>query len=227
MSDDRWAFLLCAKHCAIQGLPGKPGIPSLRCAILGLRKFLLSAEHICSAPTWNLRKDEIAQRKLGIQSLSANHWITSSYVDECVQIYDSLPSSLSANVEEQLARIYGKLDKSKEDRGLTLHHLPVQQQSGITDCGVFAVAFAYHAAIGDDLKTITFDQGQLRKHLLHCFEKKELSRFPHKLVRRKVKCKIQFVALHCYDNCKLPESYDNLLGCDSCDQWYHYKCIIT
>ena len=28
-----------------------------------------------------------------------NHWITSSYVDECVQIYDSLPSSLSANVE--------------------------------------------------------------------------------------------------------------------------------
>ena len=31
---------------AIPGLPGKPGIPSLRCAILGLRKFLLSAEHI-------------------------------------------------------------------------------------------------------------------------------------------------------------------------------------
>ena len=87
------------------------------------------------------------------------------------------------------------------------------------------MAFAYHAAIGDDLETITFDQGQLRKHLLHCFEEKELSRFPHKLVRRKGKCKIQFVALHCYDtDCKLPESYDNLLGCDSCDQWYHYKC---
>ena len=29
----------------------------------------------------------------------------------------------------------------EEDRGLTLHHVPVQQQSGITDCGVFAVAF--------------------------------------------------------------------------------------
>ena len=71
--------------------------------------------------------------------------------------------------------IYGRLDKSEEDRGLTLHHVPVQQQSGITDCGVFAVAFAYHAAIGDELERIIFDQGQMRKHLLRCFEKKELS----------------------------------------------------
>ena len=61
-----------------------------------------------------------------------------SYVDECVQVYDSLSSGLSANVDEQLARIYGRLDKSEEDRGLTLHHVPVQQQSDITDCGVFA-----------------------------------------------------------------------------------------
>ena len=94
----------------------------------------------------------------------------------------------------------------KEDRGLTLHHVPVQQQSGITDCGVFAVAFAYHAAIGDELKRIIFDQGQMRKHLLRCFEKKELSRFPHKLLRSRGECKFQYIALHCYDHCKLPES---------------------
>ena len=112
--------------------------------------------------------------------------------------------------------------KSEEDRGLTLHNVPVQQQSGITDCGVFAVAFAYHAAIGDELERIIFDQGQMRKHLLRCFEKKELSRFPHKLLRSRGECKFQYIALHCYDHCKLPESYDNLLGCDSFDQWYHY-----
>ena len=153
-----------------------------------------------------------------------NHWTTSSYVDECVHSCDSLSSGLSANVEEQLARIYGRLDKSEEDRGLTLHHVPVQQQSGNTDCGVFAVAFAYHAAIGDAIERITFDQGQMRNHLLRCFEEKKLSRFPHKLICSRGKFKFQFIALHCYDHCKLPESYDNLIGCDSCDQWYHYKC---
>ena len=82
---------------------------------------------------------------------------------------------------------------------------------GITDCGVFAVAFAYHAAIGDELERIIFDQGQMRKHLLRCFEKKELSGFPHKLLCSKGECKFQYIALHCYDHCRLPESYEAVI----------------
>ena len=51
----------------------------------------------------------------------------------------------------------------------------VQQQEGSYDCGLFAVAFAYHLAVGDDVQTLGLNQQKLRKHL---FERKCLSRFP-------------------------------------------------
>ena len=53
----------------------------------------------------------------------------------------------------------GQVKGSVEDGGLTVHHVPVQK--GVSDCGSFAIAFAYHAALGDDLQTITFDQDKL------------------------------------------------------------------
>ena len=45
----------------------------------------------------------------------------------------------------------------------------VQQQHGACDCGVFAVAFALHVALGDDPQKILFEQSQMRPHLLRCF----------------------------------------------------------
>ena len=34
---------------------------------------------------------------------------------------------------------------------LTDKAIPVQQQAGGEDCGLFSIAFAYHAALGEDL----------------------------------------------------------------------------
>ena len=39
---------------------------------------------------------------------------------------------------------------------------PIQQQEGQYDCGLFAVAFAYHLAVGDDVKSMALDQHKLR-----------------------------------------------------------------
>ncbi len=58
----------------------------------------------------------------------------------------------------QLARIYGHLEGSIEDGGLTIHHVSVQKQEGTKDCGLYSIAFAYHTALGEDLEKITFDQ---------------------------------------------------------------------
>ena len=38
-------------------------------------------------------------------------------------------------------------------------------------CGVYAIAFAVHAALGDDVKHPEFDQTRMRNHLLQCFRK--------------------------------------------------------
>ena len=54
----------------------------------------------------------------------------------------------------------------------------IQQQEGSTDCGVLSVAAAYHCAMGDDFGGVTFEQSAMRRHLIECFERRQLSAFP-------------------------------------------------
>ena len=39
-----------------------------------------------------------------------------------------------------------------DTQNLYVHIPPVQQQRGSADCGVVAIAFAFHAAMGDEIK---------------------------------------------------------------------------
>ncbi len=143
-----------------------------------------------------------------------------------ISMHDSLSSAtISDGLGEQMARVYGQLETSVEDNGLTIHHVQVQKQEGGADCGLFAIAFAYHAAVGDHLDKMTFDQSKLRSHLVACLEKEQFSKFPTLPHRGKRACKrrISIVPLNC--NCRLPDTFDNVVGCDNCQKWYHYKCV--
>ncbi len=62
--------------------------------------------------------------------------------------------------------------------GLAIHVPKLQWQSGASDCGVFAIAFAYHVARWDDVGDMEFDQGKMRSHLSNCFSNKKLLPFP-------------------------------------------------
>ena len=53
-------------------------------------------------------------------------------------------------------------------------------QSGYTDCGVFAIAYAVEIAHGYDPASVIFDQSKMRNHLHHCLTSKTLTRFPKK-----------------------------------------------
>ena len=53
-----------------------------------------------------------------------------------------------------------------------------QKQIGGKDCGVFAIATATAILIGFNLQSIKFLQEQMRSHLLHCFNSKEMFAFP-------------------------------------------------
>ena len=59
---------------------------------------------------------------------------------------------LSPSLMNQLAVIYSKLQKKgeKEVPTLTVDIPSIQQQKGNSDCGVFAIAFAVHAALGNN-----------------------------------------------------------------------------
>ena len=71
---------------------------------------------------------------------------------------------LSPTLTNQLAVIYSKLQKKgeKEVPTLTVDIPSIQQQKGNSDCGVFAIAFAVHAALGNTIEEIEFNQHEMR-----------------------------------------------------------------
>ena len=53
-----------------------------------------------------------------------------------------------------------------------------QKQKGGSDCGVFAIAFAFHAAMGDNISGLQFDQLKMRRHLMpKCLRKQKFTPF--------------------------------------------------
>ena len=65
-----------------------------------------------------------------------------------------------------------------EDEVFLTKTVPVQKQSNSSDCGLFALAFAFDLANNLDPSIITYNEKILRKHLLACTENEEITEFP-------------------------------------------------
>ena len=138
---------------------------------------------------------------------------------------DSLSSSdvkTSLDILLQIAKIY-----STAKSILQLNRLSVQQQAGIHDCGIFAIAYAVETCHRNDVQKTVFDQKLMRKHLHDCFNNGILTPFPQKLkspsVLRSVR-KVERFRVYC--SCKMPEEFDiKMISCDQCHAWFHYKCV--
>ena len=104
-----------------------------------------------------------------------NFWITSSSTAGCVEVFDSVYNNLSTDTVVQLATIYQNL---AEKNVLQVKIVPCQRQTGSTDCGLFAIAWAFELANGNRPEQVTLDQEKMRAHLLNCFAKRNIVRFP-------------------------------------------------
>ena len=138
---------------------------------------------------------------------------------------------MSSSLTHQLASIYRPLvtveeDGEEVDPHLVVHVPPVQQQSGTTDCGPFAIAFAVHLLLGDKLQSAEFDQSQMRQHLLVCLKERKFSAFP-----KKQKCGYRarhfpYREIKLYCTCLMPETYrETMIACDKCELWFHTDCV--
>ena len=105
-----------------------------------------------------------------------DHWVATNYHQDEIRLYDTkcFPK-LHGCLQEQIALIY---KEAANGNTLTVKAIPVQQQSGGEYCGLFSIAFAYHAALGEDLMGITFERSKMRDHLIACLSKKCLKPFP-------------------------------------------------
>ena len=75
----------------------------------------------------------------------------------------SAGNSLQSSLECQIARIYS----SKKEK-FTVLMVPVHQQEGSEDCGVFAIAYAVELAFGGDPRAVIYRQESMRSHLESC-----------------------------------------------------------
>ena len=162
---------------------------------------------------------------------NGNHWVLSTTIGGEVTVVDSnWQGHMNSSLTHQLAQIYRAHIDSQEDDGdvtfLSVHIPRVQQQSGGSDCGLFAIAFAVHILGGNNIEDIEFNQGKMRSHLNSCFWKKKLLPFP--TLNQTGHRQTQYfpytcVDIYCY--CKMPETYGDMVQCDECDEWYHIRCV--
>ncbi len=166
-------------------------------------------------------------------------------------IFLSLVLELSSSLTHQLAQIYGEHREHEDDgtfddgtfiiyyvRMITCNnfficytvilacHVPhVQQQVGTYDCGIFAIAFALHAALGQKISSIEFNQSAMRTHLMKCFSKKKLMPFPfiEKLSARRHYFPMRHISLYCV--CFMPETFGDMVECEVCETWFHQRCV--
>ena len=154
-----------------------------------------------------------------------DHWVTTSYHSDNVMLYDSACSEsreLSPSLEKQICEIY---QPAKKNGMITVTVVPVQQQVGSTSCGLYSIAAALNAALGENLRKVTYEPSQMRDHLEKCFDQQKLTPFPSG--RGKVKrCRLQHIAIHTYCICGLPDTFDsNMIECEQCQEWFHYRCV--
>ena len=93
--------------------------------------------------------------------------MVSVYIGGNVYLYDScVNTALTKSLKLQRKQLY-----YRDGSLLIVQEIPVHQQENC-DCGVFAIAFAFHLAQGDDPSALNFDCTTMRQHLVKCFEKK-------------------------------------------------------
>lgn len=102
----------------------------------------------------------------------------------------------------------------------------VSKQQGRNDCGLFAIAFAERLLAGEDPCSVTFNQREMRSHLMECLEAGRIRSFPEtgfRVCRRPVA--LEYTAeLFCICR-QIYVKNDNMIQCKACHEWIHPECI--
>ena len=160
-----------------------------------------------------------------------NHWILTSAKDNEVCIYDSLykKGGIGRLLTLQIAKAYGGSLGTGKDRHkvLKVRQVPVQQQTGCVDCGLFAIAYAMEICQGRRAERANFKQKIMRNHLFKCISKQKMLSFPkiklETVIRKPKMSKVISIELFCF--CNMPESYDQkMVQCCKCYEWIHFAC---
>ena len=149
----------------------------------------------------------------------SDHWLAITTIGTShpeVLVYDSLSSTVPEKVKLQISSLL-----CTRKRSVRLQFVDIVKQSGLNDCGVFAVAYATTLCLGKSPGKYTFDQTKMRKHLQRCLEKRHFTMFPITKERRYTGNKIKGeISIPVYCSCRMP-AMNPMIECCSCHEWFH------
>uniref|UniRef100_A0A7M5VBX8 Uncharacterized protein n=1 Tax=Clytia hemisphaerica TaxID=252671 RepID=A0A7M5VBX8_9CNID len=149
--------------------------------------------------------------------------------DEVNLLDSSFNRSMTLHTKRQICCLL-KTPASK----LTIRSVPVQQQTGGVDCGLFAISFIQHLAQTKMNPTeVWFDQGKMRNHALKCLRDNILHPFPTKEPgKRRRRAAVREFKLDIFCVCRTIWSPSDartkgkeMVECDECGKWFHRMCL--
>ena len=107
--------------------------------------------------------------------VNGNHWVCLASIG-CppghVNLLDSLTKPvISQEIQELAENLLGPNLNS-------ISNIPVPQQTNLSDCGVFAIAFATCLCFGQNPSHVTFNVARMRPHLIRCLQTGSMHLFP-------------------------------------------------
>ena len=113
-----------------------------------------------------------------------------------------------------------------ENTGHLIVQFPyTQKQKGGSDCGVFAIAFALHAAMGHSVWGLEFDQLKIRSNHLKCLTEQKFTPFQTFDKQNKKPKKVYTKRIDVHSTCLIPDTYEDMVQCETCHKWFHTKCV--
>ncbi len=149
-----------------------------------------------------------------------NHWVTSASIGNKIVVYDSMKMPLQPILKKQLVDLY-RCHASTLEGEIQITFKIAQFQMGSNDCGLFAIANMFSLASGIDPASISYHQDQMRPHLINCFEKQEMSMFPHQVLISNHSLHVANVTISRHCKCLSVKRNEPKLQCVSCCRFFH------
>ena len=159
-----------------------------------------------------------------ILNMSQNHWITVSTIGcapGIVKVYDSMHLRLPSSLKQIIADLM-----FHKGRNIKVQYINMQNQIGLNDCGLFAIASAAAICHDIDPSKVDFCQKDMREHLTNSFEQGQLLPIPTKQLteQRMETYAVETVKIYCLCR-QINDKNRQMVECTYCKNWFHLDCL--
>ncbi len=136
---------------------------------------LVDSTVLCEKAVWASELSNFVQ----IIHVNNNHWACLSNVyskdESSFELYDSLHSNPCDSIVRQVSIICSSSNLNTQVA--TIDVMNVSRQTGVNDCGLYAIAMATSLVYGADPVALKYSQDSMRAHLLSCFSNLKMTCF--------------------------------------------------